>query len=50
MTNEIAINLSGFLFLFILVSYLVMMGVFGYRVGLIGSDADAELQKIHRRP
>ena len=49
MTNEIAINSSGFLFLFILASYLVMMGVFGYRVGLIGGDADAELQKIHRR-
>jgi hypothetical protein len=50
MTDEIAINVSGFLFLFILASYLVMMGVFGYRVGLVGGDADAELQKIHRRP
>jgi hypothetical protein len=40
--------LSGFLFLFILVVYLIFLPVLGYKVEI--SDLDAELQKINDNP
>jgi hypothetical protein len=48
-TTEIAMIVSGFLFLLILVLYLVM-SVFGYKIGLGPYDSDAELQKINNHP
>ena len=40
--------LSGFLFLFILVLYLILLPAFGYKVEI--GDLDAELQKINDNP
>ena len=49
MTTEIAMILSGILFWFILVLWLVM-AVFGYKVGLGPYDSDTELQRINNNP
>ena len=46
----ILMRLSGFLFLFILVSYLVLMPAFGYISGMGDIDSDAQLQKINNNP
>ena len=43
-------RLSGFLFLLILVSYLVLMPAFGYVSGIGDYDSAAQLQKINNNP
>jgi len=40
--------LSGFLFLFILVVYLILLPPLGYEIEI--SDSDTELQKINKNP
>ena len=49
MTVEIAMRLSGFLFLLILVLN-IAMAAFGNKVGTIEDDSDAKLQKINNDP
>ena len=41
-------SLSGFLFLFILVVYLILLPALGYKIDIV--DLDAELQKINNNP
>ena len=50
MTIEIAMRVSGFLYLYILASYLVAMPALGYITELGDYDSDAELQKINKNP
>jgi len=49
MTIEIVMRVSGFLFLYILASY-IPLAAFGYQIGWGDYDPDAELQKIHDNP
>ena len=49
MTIEIAMRLSGFLFLFIL-ALNIAMAAFGNKVGTIEDDSDAKLRKINNDP
>lgn len=50
MTSEIAMRVSGFLYLYILASYLIAMPAFGYVVEMGDYDSDAEMQKINKNP
>ncbi|MBY9005607.1 MAG: DUF4386 domain-containing protein [Candidatus Lokiarchaeota archaeon] len=45
---SIEMSLSGFLFLFILVVYLILLPALGYKIDIV--DLDAELQKINNNP
>ena len=49
MTTEIAMKVSGFLYLFILASW-AAMGLLGSRIGMGDYDSDAELIKISDSP
>lgn len=49
MTTEIAMRVSGFLYLYILASW-VAMGALGNRIGMGDYDSDAELRKISDSP
>ena len=49
MTTEIAMMVSGFLYLFILASW-VAMAALGNKIGVGDYDSDAELIKISDRP
>ena len=50
MNIEIAMKVSGFLYLLILVLYLIAMPAFGYIVEIGDYDSAAELQKINKNP
>lgn len=49
MTTEIAMRVSGFLFLYILASY-IPLAALGYKIGWGDYDSDAELQRIDDHP